>query len=561
MNKEHSAVISSLTWNGNGVYLLSGDDNGLVLLNKFQGDTLQPVRQITNENSSILQLRFHPLHHNKIVLISSLQRTIIAKIDQIGQIVITQVGQKSRKMLAPYGADFGYAENDACIYSSRPGLRLWLSDCDGTVQKTMIFKDSLSNLRSKLILLSYREEYSNVDPQFGPVFSLANGLVVSYSPSSFFILDTGVNFNSSGQVNVLHYCRFAPKNLRYVTVFHNEIFLLLDNRTLIRVSDQPDQFNASQNSRVDRPITPATTKSVITPPSIKATASSSGLPETESDMSKLHQSDNQNSAKLITTLESSLSRSLSSTVIPKESNCQNVNTLVINSIKNTDITLSEQSRATAAENGNVLSANTESQSSIEDAEMDGDSLVYASYIGRNKRLKLIRRSKSSSAVSPAQESGEPALLGPWLPNSSSTHFPIKTQDELQMELEQKDRLLAEILQFDRLNVIDNDPHDLTCSTDSYPVEDGQSIDENDDCPPLPEENGNVENPHDQKESADDIYTKYANDGDEQSYGLEISPLVQIAKRASPTKEQLAVTTQVRRIFHYKPKFAFAKLSL
>lgn len=34
----------------------------------------------------------------------------------------------------------GYKTADTCLYCTRPGLRIWISDIDGNVQKTLLFK-------------------------------------------------------------------------------------------------------------------------------------------------------------------------------------------------------------------------------------------------------------------------------------------------------------------------------------------------------------------------------------------------------------------------------------
>lgn len=240
--------------------LLSGDECGKVLLSHFHQSTLLPHKEIVIETSCIVQLKFHPLE-NDLILISSLRRAVIFELGNQSPI---QVGQKDRKVPTPYGADFGYAGNETVIYSSRPGLRLWLSDCRGSVQQTLIYKESyVSPHRSKtLMLVSYREdqhlngEVMTTTANFGPVFCLNSGLIVTYSPMSMFILDPGQlksDPSITGQVGIVGSCRFTSKSLRMATVFHNEIFLLTENRILMRISDRPDRSSAS-NAPLERPL-------------------------------------------------------------------------------------------------------------------------------------------------------------------------------------------------------------------------------------------------------------------------------------------------------------------
>jgi len=152
---EHSTPITSLCWDSNGAHLLSGDEQGHVLLSMFTNNKIQALRQVVHESSVIAQLRFSP--DNSQILVSSLKRVLVVDTDKPRAAV--QVGQKERKTPAPFGADFGTAENEQVIYSSRPGLRLWVSNNQGAVSQTLIFKDSVSKPQAKLILLSCHEEY------------------------------------------------------------------------------------------------------------------------------------------------------------------------------------------------------------------------------------------------------------------------------------------------------------------------------------------------------------------------------------------------------------------
>jgi len=66
------------------------------------------------------------------------------------------------------------------------------------------------------------------------------GLVVTYSSSSLFILSTQSPPDGYG-VSVLKSSRFAANRLRSVAVYQHEMFLILDGRMLVRVSDRPDR--------------------------------------------------------------------------------------------------------------------------------------------------------------------------------------------------------------------------------------------------------------------------------------------------------------------------------
>ena len=80
-------------------------------------------------------------------------------------IFASKVGQKSRR--GSYGADFARigSEGQVRIVSSRPGQRLWLSDCQGTVQQTLMYK-------VESIIDTYLEKFAKNWQIFGNVPNL-----------------------------------------------------------------------------------------------------------------------------------------------------------------------------------------------------------------------------------------------------------------------------------------------------------------------------------------------------------------------------------------------------
>lgn len=53
------------------------------------------------------------------------------------------MGKRDRKVLGNFGGIINQTSlrpNDALLYCIRPGLRIWVADVVGEVQKTLIFK-------------------------------------------------------------------------------------------------------------------------------------------------------------------------------------------------------------------------------------------------------------------------------------------------------------------------------------------------------------------------------------------------------------------------------------
>ena len=411
------------------------------------------------------------------MLVSSLKRALVAE-TSTSETELNQVGQQERKNSAPFGADFGYSENETVIYSSRPGLRLWLSDCQGAVQQTLIFKDSLSKPRSKLILLSIHEEYSNGEAQFGPVFCLSNGLVLTYSPSSLFILDTGQMGEESGQVSVFCSSRFNPKTLRHATVFHNEIFLLLENRTLIRISDRPDQSCTvpSSSASIDRPLLSGWRDKLPVKPTFQSTITKLANKISENldvEIKPLSAPVTNTGPYIIESLSNALAPLFDMKTLPIN-RCAPPKPIQPHFLSRTrtpsPTALGERCsptfQQTTTGNHHLESNQRESPlsncSSGQASPMDGsvftgdEELVYGSYIGRKRKLKLNRKLSaheepvllSESFCQTTENGAEPWLLG----NNTD---PV-TKDDFLEELKRKDQLLAELLQLDQVTVTSNE---------------------------------------------------------------------------------------------------------
>ena len=475
--------MTALTWDSRGHHLLSGEEVGRVLLSCFENGTLQSIKQILQEDTRIIQLRFHPLLENKIVLISSMKRVVIAEIDTSS---FTQVGIRERKNPStPFGADFGYAGNETVIFSSRPGLRLWQSDCKGFVQQTLIFggKDApVSQPRSKLILLSFQEDFGGTrESHFGPVHCLSNGLVFTYSTKSMFILD-------KEQINVFSSNRFnnAKTILRQATVFHNEIFLMLENRLVIRVSDRPDR-SARLSASVDRPFL-SITKSIK--PTLQSTITK--LAHKISDVSDMKTV--QSSPYIMESLSSALAPLFESNkTVPVNRAAPPKALLVMPEYRSPSLSPCFQDTPS--------SSSPPSPPPLSPSYTEDD-LLYGSYHqGRKRKLKLNNKSNTVESDQLDIEPQAPAMMEPW----SRPDSVLANEDELKQELERKDQLLAELLQLDQpvnLDVPETPP-------DDHQPEEIAEIVSNSTTPTIEEEPAENDVDADDDFLSDNIYSKYA----------------------------------------------------
>lgn len=537
MFNQQKIPITALAWDGSGTHLLFGDQEGRVLLSKFSHGTLKLIKLVVAETSSIVQLRFHPLDNNT-VLVSSLKRAVVAQINEPG--AVHQVGQQERKQQASFGADFGYCCNETVIYSSRPGHRLWLSDCRGAVRQTMIFKESLSKPRSKLILLSFLEEYSNGDTSFGPVFCLSNGLILTYGQSSLFLLDP--DSNDAGQVSVYTSSRFNTKALRHVTVFHNEIFLLLENRVLVRVSDRPDRSTSMTASLVspaiDRSLL-AGLKDKIPPvsPVLASTINKLANKISDADIKPLAAVGTNHGPYLIESLSNALAplfdiksvpitkapppKPLNPQFRPESASLKCDEQIPVPSIHVTRTSTPSNPVPVPFDSGS--SAASSSSSTLDSPANSSESppdeeLVYGSYNTKKRKMKKSRKTngvedsvlplESTATTQTEDNSQEPE---PWKP----PEIPTSNSDDLLEDLNRKDQLLAALLKLDQVsdppNETPSDPPSDPVETESPRTDDTSETQELgiQGSQQVEEEPEAYEGETSDGEVSDDIYTKYA----------------------------------------------------
>ncbi|XP_060519707.1 WD repeat-containing protein CG11141 [Cylas formicarius] len=244
----HKSRLTALEWSKNGMKLFSGDDNGLIVLTEI--DFYMHVcksSEILNETYKIVQLSYC----QQRLLISTTFRSILCH--KSDKWVVTQVGKRDRKTLGEFGGvmhRYGYKPTDINVYCIRPGLRVWVSDFDGNVQKTLLFKDPLTKEWPTVELLNPSRSKPHIEPSFGKVAVFCGRFLVTYGADVIYILDP----EKMTLISTVSRLRGALD----VAVSEDEIFILEGDRSLIRVSFRPDggaderTFGAPQSKEVIR---------------------------------------------------------------------------------------------------------------------------------------------------------------------------------------------------------------------------------------------------------------------------------------------------------------------
>ncbi|KAM0729678.1 WD repeat-containing protein [Formica fusca] len=229
----HSTAVTAVEWSKNGMKLFSGDKDGLVVLTEIDFYMhLSKSSKLLNEKYSVVQLSYQ----QGLLLVSTILRTILVNRNENGK--VTQVGQKERKILGKLGAVFGSRQNyvqESVIYASRPGLRLWQADKIGTVLKTLIFKDAVRSGHTEVTLLNPASECSRKnrgEPSFGIVLPFCDDLLVTYCDDVVYV----VNPNTIAITSIVNDLRRVTD----VACTKDEIFILEGERNILRIAYYPE---------------------------------------------------------------------------------------------------------------------------------------------------------------------------------------------------------------------------------------------------------------------------------------------------------------------------------
>ncbi|KAF6215080.1 hypothetical protein GE061_009829 [Apolygus lucorum] len=240
IDEVHTCRITALTWSMNGQKLFSGDDSGVVVFTEVDHRmSITRAREVVNEKFKIVQLSYNQ-HHQGLVVASTL-RCIVCYYNKPNW-KVSQVGQRERHCLQELGASFVVDENHIpSIFSCRSGLRLWKSNLDGNVEHTIKFKDIVESTFKPVKFLRPLKPSKNPSTfpaEFGKLYHWRDGLLLSHWQNSLVLFDPAT-------IRVVATVRDSETSLTSVATTQKEIFLVLGQRELIRLSYAPDSFDSS----------------------------------------------------------------------------------------------------------------------------------------------------------------------------------------------------------------------------------------------------------------------------------------------------------------------------
>lgn len=183
---------------------------------------------------------------------STLYRSIVCQFSAVtGQWQVTQVGKQDRKVLSDCGGIFVKQQNcRSVLICGRPGLRFWIADAEGNVEKTLLFREAVARsptweipiLNPKSMSHERRTiSYANVadsdemNRSFGAIHLYKGDdlLIVTHDESTLYLLNLDrlrVEAVARGFRKILDFC-----------VCDKEIFVLEGSRSLLRLAPMPEK--------------------------------------------------------------------------------------------------------------------------------------------------------------------------------------------------------------------------------------------------------------------------------------------------------------------------------
>lgn len=232
----HNCSITCCEWSKNGMKLYSGNKQGVIVLTEFDFQNhLSKSVEILNEAYEIVQLSIHQSY----LLVSTLYRSIICQRNpKTNQWQLSQVGKKDRKTLADVGGTIFRKDSQTTqLVCGRPGLRLWIADVDGNVEKTLLFKDALSRVNAawEIPILNPCRSVTSSITNFRSIDIYLNKYVVTHDETMLYILNLDqlkVEAVASGFRKIVDFC-----------ISNKEIFVLEGPRSLLRLAPCPEPPN------------------------------------------------------------------------------------------------------------------------------------------------------------------------------------------------------------------------------------------------------------------------------------------------------------------------------
>lgn len=144
-------------------------------------------KAIVNEFHEIVQVAVKETY----LLCSTTFRTIICHKQQDDSWNVFQVGKKDRKTLCTLGAAFLGTKKNLSVIATRPRYRFWLSDSNGSVTQTLMFKEELTGKKYNSIPLLNPSKYPMTwtPLNFGLVYAYGDDRIITCGDNVVYLIN------------------------------------------------------------------------------------------------------------------------------------------------------------------------------------------------------------------------------------------------------------------------------------------------------------------------------------------------------------------------------------
>ena len=246
----HRQSVTCLKWSRNGEKLFSGDKGGQVVESSV-AFVMNEVssRVISDENCKILSLDYLFVDYNtRLLLVSTIKSTFAYSFNSKNIPKFVKIGQKSRRPghFASMLLQAGLGRAGLKFVVVRPNDRLWVTDAEGKVERTIILREAIRRRHSQSQILVINPSYAAEDEDTNiarvNLLSAAEQLVIVWSTATLHIVSL-----ISGQVltschsfrNIYNICRTSD----------SEFFVHETRRSIVRIGTQEDITVSVKNLR------------------------------------------------------------------------------------------------------------------------------------------------------------------------------------------------------------------------------------------------------------------------------------------------------------------------
>ena len=234
----HDSKITSLKWSTNGEKLFSGDKNGCIVSSSIDF-FLNSVssRAISNEDSEIVALDYQM----KTLLVSTITSCHAFCINSSSRNSRIKIGRNPR-IPGVYGSSFiqtNIGRKGLKMVIVRPNDRVWMTDLDGTVEKTVIFQQALGKSHPQIPLMnpsSSANDNEHTCMEYVRMLSDSDQTMLLWNSKTLHIV-------SLVNGRVIASCNYFRNILDISQASEAEFFVLETGRSVIRISTKEDILN------------------------------------------------------------------------------------------------------------------------------------------------------------------------------------------------------------------------------------------------------------------------------------------------------------------------------